>query len=76
MILGGAVNGGDLYGQMPDLTIGGPEDTGRGRWIPTTSVDEYSARLALWFGVSPTNLPVVLPNVGRFNYTRPELAFL
>ena len=76
LILGGAVNGGDLYGRMPDLTIGGPADTGRGRWIPTTSVDEYSARLALWFGVSPTNLPVVLPNLGRFNYTRPELAFL
>jgi uncharacterized protein (DUF1501 family) len=76
LILGGAVNGGDLYGHMPDLAIGGPEDTGRGRWIPTTSVDEYSARLALWFGVSPTNLPVVLPNLGRFNYTRPELAFL
>jgi uncharacterized protein (DUF1501 family) len=76
LILGGAVNGGDLYGRMPDLTIGGPADTGRGRWIPTTSVDEYSARLALWFGVSPTNLPVVLPNVSRFNYTRPELAFL
>ena len=76
LILGGAVNGGDLYGRMPDLTIGGPQDTGRGRWIPTTSVDEYSARLALWFGVSPTNLPVVLPNLGRFNYTRPELAFL
>jgi uncharacterized protein (DUF1501 family) len=76
LILGGAVNGGDLYGRMPDLTIGGPQDTGRGRWIPTTSVDEYSARLALWFGVSEANLPVVLPNLGRFNYTRPELAFL
>ena len=66
MIMGGAVNGGDLYGKMPSLQIGGPDDTGRGRWIPSTSVDQYSATLASWFGVSASNLPVVLPNVGRF----------
>jgi uncharacterized protein (DUF1501 family) len=65
-IMGGAVNGGDIYGQVPLLELGGPLDTGRGRWIPTTSVDEYSATLATWFGVSPTNLPVVLPNIGNF----------
>ena len=46
--------------------IGGPNDTGRGRWIPTTSVDQYAATLASWFGVSATNLPIVLPNIGRF----------
>ncbi len=66
MILGGAVKGGDVYGQVPLLELGGPQDTGRGRWIPTTSVDEYSATLANWFGVSASNLPVVLPNIGRF----------
>ena len=66
LVVGGAVNGGDIYGKMPDLTINGPDDTGRGRWIPTTSVDEYAATLATWFGVSATNLPVVLPNIGRF----------
>ncbi|HTU03103.1 MAG TPA: DUF1501 domain-containing protein, partial [Candidatus Sulfotelmatobacter sp.] len=66
MVMGGAVNGGDIYGRVPLLEIGGPEDTGRGRWIPTTSVDEYAATLATWFGVSAANLPVVLPNIGRF----------
>jgi uncharacterized protein (DUF1501 family) len=65
-VLGGAVNGGDIYGKMPSLEIGGPDDTGRGRWIPSTSVDQYSATLASWFGVSQANLPVVLPNIGRF----------
>jgi uncharacterized protein (DUF1501 family) len=74
LILGGAVNGGDIYGAMPTLTINGPDDTGRGRWIPTTSVDEYSATLARWFGVSATDLPVVLPNIGRF--ARPNLGFM
>jgi uncharacterized protein (DUF1501 family) len=66
MVMGGAVNGGDIYGKMPSQVIGGPDDTGRGRWIPSTSVDQYSATLASWFGVSQSNLPVVLPNIGRF----------
>jgi uncharacterized protein (DUF1501 family) len=66
MILGGAVTGGDIYGKMPSQTLGGPDDTGRGRWIPSTSVDQYAATLASWFGVSATNIPVVLPNIGRF----------
>jgi uncharacterized protein (DUF1501 family) len=66
LVMGGAVSGGDIYGQVPLLELGGPQDTGRGRWIPTTSVDEYSATLATWFGVSATSLPTVLPNIGRF----------
>jgi len=65
-IVGGAVKGTELYGKMPALSINGPDDTGLGRWIPTTSVDEYAATLASWFGVSPTDLPTVLPNIGRF----------
>ena len=56
------------------LTVNGPDDTGQGRWIPTTSVDEYAATLATWFGVSPTDLPTVLPNIGRF--AKPNLGFL
>jgi uncharacterized protein (DUF1501 family) len=66
LIMGGAVNGGDIYGSIPLLELGGPEDTGRGRWIPTTSVDEYAATLATWFGVSASSMATVLPNIGRF----------
>jgi uncharacterized protein (DUF1501 family) len=73
-IVGGAVKGGDLYGRMPNLTVNGPDDTGLGRWIPTTSVDEYAATLATWFGVSNSDLPVVLPNIGRF--AKPNLGFI
>jgi uncharacterized protein (DUF1501 family) len=73
-VMGGAVRGGDIYGTMPVLEINGPDDTGRGRWIPTTSVDEYAATLASWFGVSATDLPMVLPNIGRFE--RPNLGFM
>ncbi|MBL9188202.1 MAG: DUF1501 domain-containing protein [Opitutaceae bacterium] len=73
-VLGGAVNGGDIYGRMPDFTRDGPDDTGRGRWIPSTSVDEFAGTLAKWFGVSATNLPLILPNIGRFE--RPDLGFM
>ena len=74
MVIGGAVKGGDIYGQVPSLALGGPDDLGRGRWLPSISVDEYSATLATWFGVSATDLPVVLPNIGRF--ARPNLGFM
>ena len=65
-VAGGAVRGGRLFGTFPTLAVNGPDDTGRGRWIPTTSVDELSATLASWFGVSASDMPAVLPNIGRF----------
>lgn len=75
LVLGGSVKPGGLFGKMPDLALRGVNDTGsRGQWIPTTSVDEYSATLATWFGVSATDLPIVLPNIGRF--ARENVAFL
>ncbi|HVS00456.1 MAG TPA: DUF1501 domain-containing protein [Thermoanaerobaculia bacterium] len=74
LVVGGAVRGGDLYGQVPALAVDGPDDAGDGRWIPTISVDEYSATLARWFGVSATDLATVFPNLGRFN--RPDLGFM
>ena len=73
-VLGGAVQGGKLYGTFPTLAVDGPDDTEDGRWIPTTSVDEFSATLATWFGVSNTDLVTVLPNIGRFAH--PNLGFL
>lgn len=75
LIVGGAVNGGRLYGDMPILQIQGPDDTGtRGSWIPKVSTDEMSATLARWFGVSEGDLPLVLPNIGRFSRT--DLGFM
>ncbi|HZN54142.1 MAG TPA: DUF1501 domain-containing protein [Candidatus Polarisedimenticolaceae bacterium] len=72
MVMGGAVAGGDIYGSYPDLYLGNSLDTGRGRLIPTTSVDEYFADLALWFGVPEADLPLVLPNIGRFRSGSPS----
>jgi uncharacterized protein (DUF1501 family) len=65
-VIGGAVQGNRVYGQWPTMALGGAEDSGNGRLIPTTAVDQYAATLAGWFGVSSTNLTTVLPNVGRF----------
>jgi uncharacterized protein (DUF1501 family) len=74
LIMGGAVRGQRTYGQFPTIALNGPNDSGLGRWIPTVSVDEYSATLAKWFGVSGTNLYTILPNLSRF--TRTDLGFM
>lgn len=73
-VMGGAVRGNQLYGKFPTLAVNGPDDTEDGRWIPTTSVDEFSATIASWFGVSNSDLPTVFPNIGRFAH--PNLGFL
>ena len=54
-------------------------DVGRGRLIPTTSVDAFFAEMALWLGVSKASLPLVLPNIARFYNlasTSPPVGFL
>jgi uncharacterized protein (DUF1501 family) len=68
MVIGDAVKGGALYGTMPELALGSPDDEGaEGRWIPTIAVDQYAATLATWFGASPTALATVLPNLSAFS---------
>jgi uncharacterized protein (DUF1501 family) len=79
LILGGAVNGQRFYGTYPTLALGGPDDTDggsapRGRWIPTTSVEQYAATLAAWYGLSTSDFPAVFPLIGRF--PTPNLGFM
>ena len=71
-ILGGAVRGKAFYGVPPPVSIGetnAPQDQwhiGQGRLIPTTSVDQYAATLARWFGVTDSELGGILPNLRNF----------
>lgn len=66
MIMGGAVNGG-MFGQYPLSLRDDNLDIGRGRLLPTTSVDEFNAELAMWFGIeNDNNLEAILPNIRRF----------
>ena len=66
--LGGAVQGGQIYGKFPTFQLGGPDDTDTlaDRWIPTTSIDQYGATLCSWFGIPDSALPAVFPNFVDF----------
>jgi uncharacterized protein (DUF1501 family) len=67
LVAGGAVQGGQIYGAFPTFELGGPNDTDtRGRWIPTTAVDQYGATLASWFGIPDSALATVFPNFANF----------
>ncbi|MCA1624572.1 MAG: DUF1501 domain-containing protein [Acidobacteria bacterium] len=77
-VFGGSVLGGDFYGvntsngtPYPTLVMNGPDDAdnganARGRWIPTTSVEQYAATLARWYGLPETDMAAVFPNIGNF----------
>ncbi|MGB8856291.1 MAG: DUF1501 domain-containing protein [Burkholderiales bacterium] len=70
LIIGGAVKGGTTYGTFPTLGLGSasPDDvSSEGRWLPTTSADQYAATLASWFGVSASDMQYVMPNLGNFS---------
>lgn len=73
-IVGGAVKGQDVYGTMPTVAMGTTDDVGSGRLLPSTSVDQYAATLAKWFGVSASEMSQIVPNIASFSKT--DLGFL
>ena len=74
-VIGGAVNGGNFYGRpssngtlFPTLVNNGPDDADtRGRFIPSTSVEQYAGTLSKWFGLPEADIPIAFPNAGNFS---------
>ena len=67
MVMGDGVDGGKIFGTMPELAIGSNDDIGEGRIIPTTSVDQYAATLAGWYGLTPSQIAETFPTLANFN---------
>jgi uncharacterized protein (DUF1501 family) len=75
VVVGGGVNGTRFYGTMPSLlATNNPDDAGWGQMIPKTSVDQYAATLAKWYGLSDTDRATIFPNLG--NFATPNLGFM
>ena len=72
LMVGGAVKGKALYGTPPPVSVGSTAaavdqwHVGQGRLLPSTSVDQYAATLASWFGVADSELAGILPNLSHF----------
>jgi uncharacterized protein (DUF1501 family) len=68
LVIGGAVNGGDVYGTLPQYELSGPDDANnRGVWIPGFGIDQYGATLASWYGLDSNQLSTVFTNLSQFN---------
>ena len=67
LVMGDAIDGGKFFGSMPELVIGSNDDIGEGRIIPTTSMDQYAASLAQWYGLPASQIPEIFPNLSNFN---------
>ena len=74
-VMGGAVQGQDMYGQYPVIGSNQANDMGAGRLIPTTSVEQYAGTLARWFGLSDSQVKQVFPNFANFG-TNPYMGFM
>lgn len=70
-VMGGAVNGGDIYGTMPRVAVNGPDDAGNGRIVPTLSVTQYVAPMLRWMGLDDSQLHATLPTLGNFHSPEP-----
>jgi uncharacterized protein (DUF1501 family) len=66
MVLGGDVIGKRIFGEYPTLALESSLELGSGVLIPQLSADQYFAELALWFGVNPSDLPLIFPSLTNF----------
>jgi uncharacterized protein (DUF1501 family) len=82
-VVGGGIVAADFYGGLrpdgsgnyyPTLVFNGPDDadsgtSARGRWIPTSSVEQYAATLARWYGLPEGSMNTAFPKLSNFPNT-------
>ncbi len=73
-VVGGAVNGNRIYGSIPEPTFDHEADSGRGRLIPSVSVEQYAATFGRWFGLTDAEIAQAAP--GILNFAERDLGFL
>lgn len=78
LVMGGAVRGGDMFGQYPTVGVDQSGFTNpdglHNILLPTTSVDQYAGTMGKWFGLSDAQLDAIFPNLR--NFARRDLGFL
>ena len=63
LVVGGGLSKAQVLGTYPNQTLGGPDDINTdGRWLPSTAIEEYIGAIALWHGVSSSDMGYVFPN--------------
>ncbi len=68
LVMGGAVKGGQIHGELPELALDGPDDAGdTGRFVPKYGVDQYGATLAKWMGMTDSDMNEIFPNLSNFD---------
>lgn len=81
-VVGGAVNGKDIYGNFPATALGHDRDVGSGNLVPEISVDQYAATLGKWFGLTTgpsSDISSIFPNLSKFeagNFASTDLGFM
>ncbi|MEM9170052.1 MAG: DUF1501 domain-containing protein [Pseudomonadota bacterium] len=73
-VVGGSVNGRRIFGEIPPVDFGHPQDAGGGRLVPTTAVEEFAAPLGRWFGLTEGEVAAALPNLS--NFSAPPLDYI
>ncbi len=67
MVMGGAVNGGQLLGDLPSYLTGADDDVGdKGRIIPQLSINQLGASLGQWMGLGNGDLADIFPDLANF----------
>ncbi len=66
LVVGGAVAGRTIYGDIPAPAFDHDYDAGGGRLIPSTSVEQFAEPLGRWFGLNDSEINAALPNLSNF----------